>query len=134
MKLKLLVTVVSIMILAFPIFAKDTVCTKRLNFGNINHKDTVVGIVKGFDTKSYKFNAKKNQTLRVKLVSDIVHFNVYAPHKGPIEGALFDGSSEGTYFSSKLKKSGTYTIQVYLTDEEAEKDEKIIYTLEIGLE
>jgi hypothetical protein len=134
MKLKLFFVLISLVILSFPVTAKDIVCTKRLNFNNINHEDRVVGIIKGYDTKNYKFNAKKGQILKVSLESEVVHFNVYAPNKERIDGAMFEGSSEGMHFTNKLKKGGIYTVQVYLSDEEAEKKQKVIFTLDIGLE
>ena len=134
MKLKLFFTVIGIVVLSFPIFAQSIDYTKRLNFGNLNKQENLVGVVKGFHTRSYKFKAKVNQFLRVNLESDIVHFNVYSPNKSEVDGAIFDGSSEGTSFHTKIKKSGIYTIKVYLSDKEATNGEKIIYTLDIGLE
>jgi len=134
MKSKLFLLATGIILLSFPLLAKEIVHTKQLNFGQLTNKKTVVGTLKGFDTKNYKLNAKANQILRINLESAKVYFNVYEPYKSYEDGAMFMGTIDGTIFTRKLSKSGTYTIQVSLLDKEAEKDEKIIFTLDVGLE
>ena len=133
MKLKLFGTVVGMILLSCPITAKDIVHTKWVDFGRISNETTVVGIVKGYDTIQYKLKVKANQTMHVNMETNKVKFNIFQPNKSPMDGAIFMGKTEGSSFVGKLKKNGVYTIEVYLVDDEAKKDKKIIYTVDIGL-
>lgn len=132
MNLKLLM-VLLIGVLTLPLLAKEIVLTKQVDFGRATHEKTVVGLVKGFDTKAYEIKVNPNQTMSVTLDSNIVYFKIYSPNKRLGNDAMFDGKSQGNYFKEVLSKSGIYIIKVYLIHEEAEKDTKMIYEMRIGL-
>lgn len=134
MKLKLFVTVVGILLLSCPIIAKEIVHSKWIDLGKVLNETTVVGIIKGHDTVHYKVKAKAHQSLHVNIESNKVYFNIFKPNKGSMDGGMFMGKIDGKNFTGKLSKSGVYTIAVYLTDDEAQKDQKLIYTIDIGLE
>ena len=129
-----LLKVLLIGVLTFPVFAKELVLTKQVDFGKVAKEKTVVGIVKGFDSKGYEVKVKPNQTMRVNLKSDIVYFNIYSPNKNFGHDAMFEGKSQGQSFKKVLSKAGVYMIKVYLVHAEAEKDRKTIYKMQIGLE
>ena len=133
MKLKLFFTVVGVLLLSFSLTAKEIARSKQVDFKHGVYETSVVGIIKGYDTVNYKFNAKTNQTLRVSLKDENVYFNVYEPHKGSQDGALFIGKTDGKHFVGTLSKTGTYTIQVYLLHEDAKNDGKILYSVDIAL-
>jgi len=132
MNFKLFMVIV-IGVLTFPILAKEIVLTKQLDFSRATHERTVVGLVKGFDTKAYEIKVNYSQTMSVTLDSSIVYFKIYSPNKRLGNDAMFDGKSQGNHFVDVLLKSGIYIIKVYLIDEEAEKDTKTIYNMRIGL-
>ena len=134
MKLKLFFTVLGILLLSFSLTAKEITRSKQVDFKHGVYETSVVGIIKGYDTIKYKLYAKKNQILRVSLTDENVYFNVLAPNKGSQDGALFIGKIDGKHFVKKLSKNGTYTIKVYLLHEYSKKDERILYTADIGLE
>ena len=134
MKLKLFFTVLGILLLSYSLTAKEIARSKQVDFKHGVYETSVVGIIKGYDTINYKLYAKKNQMLRVSLMDDNVYFNVLAPNKGSQDGALFMGKTDGKNFVRQLSKNGTYTIKVYLLHEYAKKDERILYSVDIGLE
>jgi hypothetical protein len=133
MNFKLLITMAMMVILSCFLGAKELSLTKQVDFGIATHEKTVVGIVKGFDTKVYEIKIKPNQTMSVNLDSDIVYFKIYSPNKRLGNDAMFDGKSQGNTFKEVLSKSGVYTVKVYLIQKEAEKDTKTIYKMRIGL-
>jgi len=134
MYFKLFISIFSVMYLSSSLIAKELSLTKELHFGKVTHNKTVVGVVKGFDTKRYKFRVRENQTLTVDLESDLVHFNIYRPNKSSPDGAIFLGKSQGKHFSGVLKENGRYMIRVFLAEGKRVEDEKTIFRMHITLE
>lgn len=114
--------------------AKDMIRTKQVEFDIGSNSATMHGKVKGYETVYYKLNAKSGQTMRVKLDSSVAYFNIFSPHKGPGDAAMFIGSTEGEKYEGMLSKNGTYTIQVYMMRNEARRGTKALYVLEVSID
>jgi len=62
------------------------------------------------------------------------YFNIFAPGKKPGDEAMFIGSTLGDRYDGTLPADGKYTVQVYLMRNAARRNEKVNYTLEIGID
>ena len=134
MKLRWLSILVSMFFLTNLLMSKGVEVSEKIDFDIGTRQAILHGTAQGFETRSYKFYAKKGEILRVSLDSPLAHFNVYSPYKNSDDAAMYKGQIEGNHYKIKLRKSGTYTIQVYLTYEDAKKDAKTLYTLKINMQ
>ena len=133
MKFKLCISIISSVLLFSPLTAKELSITKQIEFSKPTKAKTVVGLVKGFDSKKYEVKVNAQQSLSVDLDSDMVCFNIYSPYKKREDGALFRGKSQGKHFKADGLKEGVYIIRVYLRTKEAEEDTKRIFEMRVGL-
>ncbi|GHC65757.1 DNA breaking-rejoining protein [Limoniibacter endophyticus] len=87
----------------------------------------------GEDSTSYSLEAKKGQTLNVRLATDNSsnYFNI---RREGADGALFIGSQEGRPAALKITQDGMYLIDVYLMRSAARRGESARFTLNVAVE
>lgn len=134
MKKQLMIITVVTALLFVPAIAKDKVITHQVHFDKGTTGASVSGSVIGYDTVNYKLGAKEGQSMRVSLESKKAFINIFEPGKGPGDGAIFIGSTEGKSYVGILPKSGTYIIQVYLMRNEARRGTSASYKLHMGID
>ena len=123
-----------VLLVMSPCVAKSLVHTKQVHFDKGTNETTLHGTVKGYNTVEYKLFAEKGDSMQVSLDSTVAYFNIFSPHKGSGDSAMFIGSIDGENYVRKLSKSGTYTIQVYLMRNEARRDTRALYSLHIKID
>ena len=133
MQLKWLIVCIGIFLSTHQGMAKGVELTKKVDF-DIGKKHAILhGEVQGFTKTNYQFYATKGQILHVSMDSSKAYFKIYSPFKNSSDTPLFKGETEGSTYNEKLKRSGMYMIQVYLTYDDAKIDTKAIYTLNIDI-
>jgi len=125
--------IMGILVLSLSITAKEVVRTQWVDFGKIATKTTIVGRLEGHEKMAYKVEATKNQFMQIKIASNEIYFDVFEPNRDTNDGALFMGKIDGHTYSAKLKKSGEYTIKVYLRNTKEHEYTKVIYSMDIEL-
>ncbi len=134
MQSKWFIVWISILLFTNHGMAKGVELTKKVNFDIDQKHATLHGTVQGFTTTNYQFYANKGQILHVSMDSSKAYFKIYSPFKNSSDTPLFKGETEGSTYNEKLKRSGIYMIQVYLTYDDAKIDTKAIYTLKLDIE
>jgi len=134
MQLKWLIVSIGIFLSTHQGMAKGVELTKKVDFDIGKKHATLHGTVQEFAKTNYQFYATKGQILHVSMDSSKAYFKVYSPFKNSSDTPLFKGETEGATYNEKLKRSGMYMIQVYLTYDDAKIDTKAIYTLKIDIE
>lgn len=109
------------------------ITTKAVKFAPGKSSAVITGSVTGYQTIDYTVSAKENQTLKVDFKSNKTgnFFNVLPP--GSQDEAIFVGSNEGNSFGGTLSLTGTYKIRVYLMRNDARKNVKANYTLNVSV-
>ena len=109
------------------------ITTKAVKFAVGKSSATITGSVTGYQTIDYTVSAKENQTLKVdfKTNKQSNFFNVLPP--GSDDESIFTGSNEGNSFAGTLSQTGTYKIRVYLMRNDARRNVKANYTLNISV-
>lgn len=127
---------VSGILLCLPAIAKDVVHNKQVHFDRGTNGTTVKGKITGYETVNYKLGAKSGQYMRVSLETKhtATYINIFEPGKGPGDGAMYIGSTEGNNYTGNLPINGTYTIQVYMMRSAARRNETSNYQLHIGID
>lgn len=103
--------------------------TETVKFAAGASNATVKGAIKGYDGIAYKLGASAGQVMQVLFSpsNGACYFNVFAP--GNSSEAVFNGSMTGNEYSANLKKSGNYTVQVYMMRSAARRNETCRYTI-----
>jgi hypothetical protein len=86
------------------------------------------GTVKGYDTVTYRLDAREGQVMQVLFSPSnrSCYFNASAPGR---PGLVFDGTMSGNEYSANLEASGRYTFQVFLMRNAARRGEACKYTI-----
>ena len=81
---------------------------------------TIDGAITGYDGVNYQLGASAGQAMQVLFSPDNTscYFNVLPPGS---QTAIFNGSTSGNEFSSRLRSGGEYTVQVYQMRNEARR-------------
>lgn len=84
--------------------------------------------ISGYDGVNYRIGASAGQTMQVLLSPDnnSCYFNVLPPG---LQTAIFNGSTSGNEFSSRLSLDGDYTVQVYMMRNAARRGETCRYQI-----
>lgn len=93
---------------------------------------TMLGTIKGDQSRDYMVRGGEGQTLNVNLTTSnrSAYFNVLPEGS---EEAIFIGSTSGNSFSGRLPETGAYIIRVYLMRNAARQNQSAVYTLKVGL-
>lgn len=120
-------------ILPSPTVLAQSIRTQRVQFKPGATSATIQGTIKGYQTADYIVNAKQGQTMNVSMATrnTATYFNILEP--GQTEVAIFNGSTSGNQFKGSLKKSGDYSIRVYMMRSAARRNEVANYRLEISV-
>ena len=116
--------------------AADNVRQGRIEFAAGATEATIEGAVIGYDSVEYQVAAEIGQTMTVALKADnpSTYFNVYRPGDFPgLSTALHVGPRDGNAWHATLRKSGDYTVQVFLIRAAARRAETAAFTLTVGV-
>jgi hypothetical protein len=127
------VTLLSILVVGPPVFAKDEIRKERVQFKKGASTATIKGTIKGYETVDYLLGAKAGQHMNVSLATKhgATYFNILAP--GENEVAMFNASASQNQFEGALPASGDYKIRVYMMRSAARRNEAASYTLTVGI-
>ncbi|HFD13950.1 MAG TPA: hypothetical protein ENJ34_01450 [Epsilonproteobacteria bacterium] len=134
MQLKWLLVWTGIFLSTYHGMAKGVELTKKIDFDIGQKHATLHGVVQGFEKINYQFYASKGQSLHVSMDSSKAYLKIYSPFKNSSDTPSFKGETEGSFYNGKLKRSGIYTLQVYLIYDEARRDMKSLYVLEVSID
>jgi hypothetical protein len=113
--------------------AEDT-RTERVEFRKGATSAHLEGTIVGYETVDYMLRAAAGQTMKVEVTTNnrFLYFNVIDT---TTDEALFVGSSEAepNTWSGELASDGDYTIRVYLMRNEARRDGKAHYSVDISI-
>jgi len=112
-------------------FANGVELTKKVDFDVGNMHAIEHGSIQGFDKKNYQFYGHQGEKIMLHLDSVKAYFKLYSAFNTHGDTPLFSAETEGGSYMGVLRRSGIYTIQIYLGYKEAKKDTKAIYTLHI---
>ena len=116
-----------------PGLAED-VRTERVQFGKGATSAHLEGTVVGFESVDYVLGATAGQKMSVEISTDnrFLFFNVIDTST---DEHLFTGSMEAepNTWSGELPSDGDYIVQVYLMRNEARRDGKAHYSLDISI-
>lgn len=92
---------------------------------------TIESSIKGDQIIDYVFPVKEGQILFTSLATDnsANYFNIMEPKEEYV--AIFNSSMNENMYEGELKKTGDYTIRVYLMRSAARRNEKANFRLEI---
>lgn len=114
-----------------PSLGRETV--KEVHFKKGAISTTLSGLLKGYDTVTYKLAAKAGQAMSILFSpkNSACYFNVMAP--GAKEAAHI-GSTAGNEYAANLTATGEYDAQVYLMRSSARRNEvcKFSITFEVS--
>ncbi|MDO4697235.1 MAG: hypothetical protein Q4A60_00920 [Pasteurellaceae bacterium] len=88
------------------------------------------GQLKGYQTVDHRFQVKKGQRLKIRLLSKnrFAYFSLYEPKN---DEAIFTGAISGDQFKGVAKKSGEYRLRTYLVRAAARRNEVAKYRVDI---
>ena len=121
---------------AGPAASADAVRQERIEFAPDTSEATVEGGIAGYDSVEYQVAAATGQTMTVALTADnaSTYFNVYRPGDVPGQStALHVGARDGNEWQATLRKTGDYTVQVFLIRAAARRAETSAFTLTVGV-
>jgi hypothetical protein len=106
--------------------ASATDRTETVRFAAGASGAAVSGAITGYDGVNYLLGASAGQTMQVLFSPDnnSCYFNVLPPGS---QTAIFNGSTSGNEFSSRLPTNGEYTVQVYMMRNAARRGETCRY-------
>lgn len=116
--------------------AADAVRREPIRFDEGATEAVVEGALAGTDSVEYQVAASAGQVMKVGLAADnpSAYFNVYRPDEVPGQStALHIGPRDGNAWSATLRKSGDYTVQVFLVRAAARRAETASYTLTVSV-
>lgn len=116
--------------------AQDAARQERIQFAEGATEAVVEGAVSGYDSVEYQVAASIGQVMKIGLEADnpSAYFNVYRPGELPGQStALHIGPRDGNDWSATLRKSGDYTVQVFLVRAAARRAETASYTLTVSV-
>lgn len=92
---------------------------------------TIESSIKGYETHDYTLNVKKGQALNISMASESgsPYFNILEP--GETNVAIYNGSINGNQYEGVTKKSGDYTVRVYMMRSAARRNETAKFRLEL---
>ncbi len=123
-------------VMAGPAMTADVVRQERIEFAPDTTEATVQGGIAGYDSVEYQVAAAIGQTMTVALKADnaSTYFNVYRPGDAPGESmALHIGARDGNDWQATLRKTGDYTVQVFLIRAAARRAETSAFTLTVSV-
>ena len=133
MYIKWFMVCMGVFLLTSQSMANSLELTKKIEFGINKKYATLHGFVEGFEKTNYRFYANKGDAVEVVFNSNKANFKLYSPFKTSSDGAFFIRNIDGNNYKGKMKKSGIYTIQIYLPYGEARKNIKSLYTFRIDI-
>ena len=123
-------------VVAGPLAAADAVRQERVEFAPGASEATVQGGIAGYDSVEYQVAAAIGQMMTVSLEADnaSAYFNIYRPGDLPGQStALHVGARDGNDWKATLRKTGDYTVQVFLIRAAARRAETAAFTLTVGV-
>lgn len=110
--------------------ARSDIRSEQVQFKQGTNSAVIKGRIRGYEVVDYILNAQAGQSMNVSMATDngANYFNILEP--GETEVAIFNGSTGDNQYEGVLKKSGNYTIRVYMMRSAARRNEVANYRLE----
>ncbi|MGB7206696.1 MAG: hypothetical protein WBD37_14585, partial [Anderseniella sp.] len=121
----------AVLVATAPFWANSTLAAERnekVRFAAGASGAAVSDAIKGYDSVNYMLGASAGQTMQVLFSPDnsACYFNVLPSGS---QTAIFNGSTSGNEFSSRLPNTGEYTVQVYMMRSAARRGEICRYQI-----